>query len=109
MIDIPELTRAQRWSVINRLPLDGFTLIDLCGVELGRDSDGLDVYLAVIRRESDEQLFGVPWGQNPHRGTMGGWSDVNINNFLPLIPLRVKTITTYEGVDENLGELNVQL
>lgn len=110
LIDIPELTKAQRWSVINHLPLDGFTLIDICGVELGRDRDDLDVYLAVIKRESDGQLFGVPWGQSPQSDTAGGWSDECINDILPLVPLWAKTVTVYEGAGQSLlSELDVQL
>lgn len=113
MIDIPQLTKAQRLSIVEDVPLDGFTLVDWCGVDLGEDGHGQHVYLAVIKRESDEQLFGVPWA-NGWSGdyTVGDYSEEQINQMAPIVPLwaKTKTITVYEGADKSLlTELDLQL
>lgn len=88
-------------------------VVDRRGVDLGQN-----VYLAVIRRESDGQLFGVPWGDEVVSIDVGNYSEEDINEKLPIIPLWartttktvIETVTVYEGAGRSLlSELDVQL
>lgn len=102
-----KLTIAQRKQSYYGFTFGGFTVVDRRGVDLGQN-----VYLAVIRRESDGQLFGVPWGDLGESITIGNYSEEDINAKLPIIPLwaRTKSVTVYEGAGRSLlSELDVQL
>ncbi len=100
-----KLTIAQRKQSYYGLAFDGFTVVDRRGVDLGEN-----VYLAVIRRESDKQLFGVPWGDEGSSINVGDYSEEDINARLPIIPLWARTVTVYEGPGRSLAsELGVKL
>ena len=112
-----KLTKAQRRSVVNDIPIEGFTIVNICCVDLGRVNHQLDMYLSVITRESDDQLFGVPWGNCPNDYTIGDYDDEQIDETLPIIPLWarvttktvVHTVTVYEGAGQSLlTELNLR-
>lgn len=116
-----KLTKAQRRSIVDDVPIDGFTIVDRFGVDLGRDNYrgddfGVDMYLAVIKRESDGQLFGVPWGNCSDDYTIGDYDEEQINGALPIILLWantttktiVETVTVYEGGKSLLNELDLQ-
>lgn len=114
MISIPQLTKMQRKLICNEQPIDGFTIVDIWGVELGMDKHGVNMYLAVIKQESDGQLYGVPWGSSAEDYTVGDWSDKRINKILPIVPLwaqtKTITVTVYEGAGKSLlSELDIQL
>lgn len=101
-----KLTKAQRKQSYYGLAFDGFTVVDKRGVDLGQN-----VYLVVIRRESDKQLFGVPWCDERWSINVGDWSEEDINAKLPIIPLwaRTKLVTVYEGAGKSLHTLNLPL
>ena len=109
MIEL-QLTKAQRRKICGGVPIDGFTVIDTYGVDLGPDEHGQRIYIAVIKRESDGQLYGVPWACGIKGFHIGHYSKKQINEMLPIVPLCTKTITVYESVSQSpLNELDLQL
>lgn len=107
-----ELTKAQRRSIVEDVPIDGFTIVDIWGVDLGEDGHGQHVYLAVIRRESTGQLYGVPWASAWYGDTtIGNYREEQINQVAPIVPLwaKTKTVTVYEGPGKSLHDLDLQL
>ena len=108
-MDIPKFTKAERENIQEDAP-EGFELIDP-EMFIGMDNHGVNVNLAVVKRESDGQLFGVPWGYSSEETFVGGWDDAEkLHEWYPLIPLQEKVIevTTYikeDGSDVVEGDI----
>lgn len=102
-----QFTIHQRKQSYYGLPFEGFTVVDKHGVYIGDN-----VYLAVIRRESDKQLFGVPWRDEGDWIDVGGYSKEDINVALPVIALWlvIGVGTVYcGGIQNPLSELDLPI